>query len=37
MRVGAPLPRSRFPAFLALTIGVGALILAVLILVSGMP
>ena len=37
MRVGAPLPRSRFPAFLALTIGAGALILAVLILVSGMP
>jgi putative membrane protein len=36
MRVGAPLPRSRFPAFLALTIGAGAIILAVLILTSGL-
>jgi putative membrane protein len=35
MRVGAPLPRSRFPAFLALTIAAGAILLAVLILVSG--
>ena len=35
MRVGAPLPRSRFPAFLALTISAGAIILAVLILTSG--
>jgi putative membrane protein len=35
MRVGAALPRSRFPAFLALTIGAGALVLAVLILVTG--
>ena len=36
MRVGGPLPRSRFPAFLAMTIAAGALILAVLILASGM-
>jgi putative membrane protein len=35
MRVGAPLPRSRFPAFLALTIAAGAIILAILILVTG--
>ena len=35
MRLGAPLPRSRFTAFLALAIGGGALVLAVLLLVSG--
>jgi len=35
MRVGAPLPRSRFPAFLALTIAAGATVLAILILVTG--
>jgi putative membrane protein len=35
MRVDAPLPRSRFPAFLALTIAAGAILLAILILVSG--
>jgi putative membrane protein len=35
MRVGAPLPRSRFPAFLALTIAAGAILLAILILISG--
>ena len=35
MRVGAPLPRSRFPAFLAITIAAGAILLAVIILVSG--
>jgi putative membrane protein len=35
MRLGRPLPRSRFPAILALLIGAGAVLLLVLVLLSG--
>jgi putative membrane protein len=35
MRLGQPLPPSRFPAVLALVIGAGAVLLLVLVLVSG--
>jgi putative membrane protein len=35
MRLGRPLPRSRFPAALALVIGTGALLLLILIIFSG--
>jgi putative membrane protein len=36
MRLGQPLPRSRFPAVLALVIGAGAVALLVAVLVSGL-
>jgi inner membrane protein YidH len=36
MRLGRPLPRSRFPALLALVIGAGAVALLVVVLVSGL-
>ncbi len=36
MRLGQPLPRSRFPAVLALVIGAGAVLLLVLLLVNGL-
>jgi putative membrane protein len=36
MRLGRPLPRSRFPAILALAIGLGAVVLLVLVLISGL-
>jgi putative membrane protein len=36
MRLGQPLPRSLFPAILALAIGVGAVVLLVLVLASGL-
>lgn len=36
MRLGRPLPRSRFPAVLALVIGAGAVALLVVVLVSGL-
>ena len=36
MRLGQPLPRSRFPAVLALVIGLGALALLVLLLANGL-
>jgi inner membrane protein YidH len=35
IRLGQPLPRSRFPAVLALTIAIGALILVALVLATG--
>jgi putative membrane protein len=35
MRLGQPLPRSRFPAILAMAIAAGAVVLLVLILVAG--
>ena len=35
MRLGEPLPPSRFPAFLALAIALGAAILLVTVLVGG--
>jgi putative membrane protein len=34
MRLGRPLPRSRFPAILALVIGAGAVLLLVLVATS---
>src|SRR5262249_62063975 len=37
IRLGKPLPRSRFPAILAVIIATGALVVLVLILVSGTP
>jgi putative membrane protein len=37
IRLGQPLPRSRFPAILAISIAVGAIVALVLILVSGEP
>ena len=37
IRLGQPLPRSRFPAILALVIAVGALVVLILVLVSGRP
>jgi putative membrane protein len=36
MRLGQPLPPSRFPAILALVIGLGAVVLLALILMSGL-
>jgi putative membrane protein len=36
MRLGEPLPRSRFPAILAIVIASGAAVLLVLVLASGM-
>lgn len=36
MRLGQPLPRSRFPAILGLVIGLGAVVMLVLVLVSGL-
>jgi putative membrane protein len=37
IRLGQPLPRSRFPALLALAVAVGAALIVVLILVTGQP
>jgi putative membrane protein len=37
MRLGEPLPPSRFPAILALAIGVGAVALVVALLAGGLP
>ena len=37
MRLGEPLPPSRFPAVLALTIGVGTIALLVALLAGGLP
>ena len=36
MRLGRPLPRSRFPAILGLVIGLGGAVLLVVVLVSGL-
>jgi putative membrane protein len=36
MRLGEPLPRSRFPAVLALVIGVGTVALLVLVILTGL-
>jgi putative membrane protein len=36
MRLGEPLPPSRFPAFLALAIGAGAIVLMVAVLAAGL-
>jgi inner membrane protein YidH len=35
MRLGEPLPRSRFPAILSLSIGAGAVVLLVLVITTG--
>jgi putative membrane protein len=37
MRLGHPLPRSRFPAVLALVIGLGAAFLIAVVLITGQP
>ena len=37
MRLGQPLPRSRFPAVLALVIGLGAAFLIAVVLITGQP
>ncbi len=37
IRLGLPLPRSRFPAILALTVATGAVVILAVILISGVP